>query len=147
MRPRPALVTALALPALLFSLAACGDAEPADVADGPTETADGDDTAGGDDPPGSDLAGDDALEPRVQQAIDALVADEGIDRDGVELVSAERVTWPDGALGCPEPDMMYTQALVDGYRIVLAVDGSEVVFHGADGEAPFRCEDPQPPVG
>jgi hypothetical protein len=150
MRPRPALVTALALPVLLLGLAACGDAEPSsDVADGPAEpdSSAPDDAADGDDATGSDLTGDDALEPLVERAIDALVADEGVDRDAVELVSAARVIWSDGALGCPAPDMMYTQALVDGYRIVLAVDGAEVAFHGADGEAPFRCDDPQPPVG
>ena len=34
-------------------------------------------------------------------------------------VSAAAVTWSDGSAGCPEPGMMYTQALVPGYRIVL----------------------------
>ena len=150
MRRLPVLVAALTLPALLVGLAACGDAEPAsDVGDEPTERdgPDADDPADVDDASGSDVAGDGSLEPQVQEAIELLAADSAVDRDTVELVSAERVTWPDGALGCPEPDMMYTQALVEGYRIVLAVDGDEVAFHGADGEVPFRCDDPQPPVG
>ena len=29
----------------------------------------------------------------------------------------EAVTWADGSLGCPEPGMKYTMALVPGYRI------------------------------
>jgi hypothetical protein len=40
--------------------------------------------------------------------------------------------------------MMYTQALVDGYRIVLRVGGDEVTYHGANGKPPFRCDHPNP---
>jgi hypothetical protein len=66
--------------------------------------------------------------------------------EDAEAIVAERVTWSDGSLGCPEPDVMYTQALVDGYRIVLLTEEGEVAFHGADGEPPIRCEDPQEPL-
>ena len=83
------------------------------------------------------------LAAEADAAIAHARADGGSD---VEVVRAERVTWPDGALGCPDEDGMYTQALVEGYRIVLAVDGREVHFHGAEGEEPFRCDEPQPPV-
>lgn len=58
----------------------------------------------------------------------------------VEVVAAHDVTWPDGSLGCPEPDMSYTQALVDGYRVELAIDGDTYTYHGAAGEDPFLCE-------
>ena len=37
--------------------------------------------------------------------------------------------------------MMYTQALVDGYRLTLEVNGQRVEYHGADGQPPFLCED------
>ena len=43
--------------------------------------------------------------------------------EDVTVVSYEDVTWPDGALGCPEPGMSYTQALVPGARLVLEADG------------------------
>ena len=43
----------------------------------------------------------------------------GVDPDDLEVISAEEVTWPDGSLGCPEPGMSYTQALVDGSKVVL----------------------------
>jgi hypothetical protein len=82
--------------------------------------------------------------------VDLAVVEAGgefdVDPDSIEVVSAEEVTWPDGALGCPEPDGMYTQALVEGYRIVLDVDGQEVHYHGARGEPPFYCADPQDPA-
>jgi hypothetical protein len=35
------------------------------------------------------------------------------------VVRAESVVWNDGSLGCPEPGMMYTQALVNGYWVVI----------------------------
>jgi hypothetical protein len=62
-----------------------------------------------------------------------------ISEDEIEVLEAQRVTWPNGALGCPEPDMMYTQALVGGYYIKLQA-GSEVhAYHaGRDGH-PFFC--------
>ena len=41
-----------------------------------------------------------------------------------ELVSAEAVTWPDSSLGCPSPGVSYTQALVDGMRVIVSVAGT-----------------------
>lgn len=35
------------------------------------------------------------------------------------IVRAEAVVWNDGSLGCPEPGMEYTQALVNGYWVVI----------------------------
>lgn len=70
----------------------------------------------------------------------------GLAEDDIELEELSMVTWPDGAIGCPQPDVMYTQALVDGYRIVLDAGGTQLVYHGAIGEDPFLCEDPQEPV-
>jgi hypothetical protein len=94
---------------------------------------------------GSGVQGAGALEPRVQEAIAQLV-DDGTDRDAIELVGAEPVVWSDGSIGCPEPGVLYTQALVEGYRIVLAVDGEEVAFHGAGNNPPFRCDGPVAPA-
>jgi len=66
--------------------------------------------------------------------------------DDVRIVSAEEVTWPDGSLGCPQPGMAYTQALVPGFRVVLDVAGEEQHFHAAQGGEFNFCDDPQPPV-
>lgn len=35
----------------------------------------------------------------------------------LELRRSESITWPDGSLGCPEPGVFYTQALVPGYWV------------------------------
>jgi pyruvate/2-oxoglutarate dehydrogenase complex dihydrolipoamide acyltransferase (E2) component len=159
--------TLASLPALLLVLAACGG--PADTVDLPSDPDDEDampDVPEEPDDPASEPEeepvtppDDDAEEPRrptvdderlavpVELAIADAAADLGIDEAAIELVSAAAVTWPDGAIGCPEPDAFYTQALVDGYRIVLEVDGEQLHYHGAWGDPPFRCDDPAEPLG
>lgn len=70
----------------------------------------------------------------------------GVEPDEVTILAAESVTWSDGSLGCPEPGMMYTQALVPGYRVVLEAGGTEMHFHASErGDIQF-CENPRPPV-
>jgi hypothetical protein len=67
--------------------------------------------------------------------------------DAVEVVQAEAVTWNDGSLGCPEPGMSYTQALVDGYQVILRAGGDELDYR-VGGEGGFRiCEGGGRPSG
>lgn len=80
----------------------------------------------------------------VAEAIADLARATGVDPDDVQVVAYDQVTWRDGSLGCPEPGKMYTQALVDGYRIVLRADGMDVHYHGSTGGSPFRCDRPNP---
>ena len=67
--------------------------------------------------------------------------------DAVEVIQAEAVTWNDGSLGCPEPGMFYTQALVDGYHVILRAGDEELDYRvGAAGG--FRvCEGGGRPSG
>lgn len=57
----------------------------------------------------------------------------------IEVVSHEEVTWPNGGLGCPDPDMSYTQALVNGERIVLRADGVQYEYHSGGSRPAFYC--------
>jgi len=63
------------------------------------------------------------------------------------IVRAETAVWNDGSLGCPETGMQYTQALVNGYWVVIEADGKKYDFRvGRDGS--FRLCPPgqgQPP--
>ena len=45
--------------------------------------------------------------------------------DDPTIVAAGAVTYNDGSLGCPQPGQMYTQALVDGYRVIVELEGQE----------------------
>ena len=81
----------------------------------------------------------------VDQAKADLTKRLGVDAAQVTVVSSEDVTWPDGSLGCPEPGMYYTQALVPGNRTVLEAGGKQYSYHSGAHRAPFLCEQPQPP--
>ena len=66
----------------------------------------------------------------------------GVGAESLLLISAESVTWSDGSLGCPQPGMMYTQALVPGYRIRLRGPDGEMDYHASARGALVLC-----PVG
>jgi len=61
------------------------------------------------------------------------------------VVRAEAVTWGDGSLGCPQPDMMYTQALVDGYWVVLQQGDQTLDYRASEGGFFLLCEGQQLP--
>jgi hypothetical protein len=63
----------------------------------------------------------------------------GVPIHSMDIVQAEAVTWPDGSLGCPEPGIAYTQALVEGYRVVLNVDGTTYDYHAAQDGRFLLC--------
>ncbi len=55
-----------------------------------------------------------------QEIISMVMADAaGSDDSAFEVLLAETEVWSDGSLGCPEPGVSYTQALVDGYQVII----------------------------
>ena len=90
----------------------------------------------------------DAVPQAILEAILKEVAGlAGVDRDQVMIERAESVVWNDGSLGCPEPGMAYTQALVNGYWIVVEAAGKKYDFRVGSGGS-FRLCPPgqgQPP--
>jgi hypothetical protein len=55
------------------------------------------------------------------------------------VLRAERVTWPDGSLGCPQPGRMYTMALVPGYRIRIQAGAEQFDYHASLRGQPTLC--------
>ena len=39
------------------------------------------------------------------------------------------MTWPDGSLGCPQPGINYTMALVPGYQIIVRAGEQRLDYH------------------
>lgn len=60
-----------------------------------------------------------------------VAAQQGVNASDVKVVTAQAVNWPNGALGCPQPGMMYTQAIVPGYRVELEVAGKRFAYHAS----------------
>jgi hypothetical protein len=63
----------------------------------------------------------------------------GVAESGVVLTRAERVTWNDGSLGCPQPGMNYSQALMPGYRVVARTAEQELTYHTDELRGAIAC--------
>lgn len=74
-----------------------------------------------------------------QAGIRADLAKRGITAE-FTVTSATAVTWPDGSWGCPEPGMVYTQALVAGVRAIVNVAGTSYDYRFGPGPIPRLCE-------
>ncbi|MFN8501678.1 hypothetical protein [Kouleothrix sp.] len=65
----------------------------------------------------------------------------------IELQSANREEWPDGALGCPADGMAYPQVVTPGFRLVFTSDNqaqSYEVHTGMGTSQLILCADGQP---
>jgi len=81
-----------------------------------------------------------AIPPGAQPAVDAALADAAT-RFSVQaaVVKVERVTWRDGSLGCPQPGMAATQALVPGWRVQLAAGERSFDYHASEQGRVVYC--------
>jgi hypothetical protein len=82
-----------------------------------------------------------------QGILKEIAGSAGVGRDQIAIERAQSVVWSDGSLGCPEPGMMYTQALVNGYWVVIEAGGQKYDFRVGSGGS-FRLCPPgqgQPP--
>lgn len=141
MRNRTAIVAVLAC--LLLASACGGDTEvtsaSADGAESDGEATDG---------PGEDVTTTQLEDTSGERsgagtvATDLLAADRGINRDTITVVEVEEVQWPNGSLGCPKPDFIYTQAVVPGIRVILEAAGETYSYHGTTEADLFLCDQP-----
>jgi hypothetical protein len=69
-----------------------------------------------------------------------LAAEQGVSPGDVKVIAAQSVNWPNGALGCPKPGRMYTQAIVPGYRVELEAAGRRFTYHASTRGSFKRCD-------
>jgi hypothetical protein len=69
-----------------------------------------------------------------------LASEQGVTAAEVKVISAQSVNWPNGALGCPKPGRMYTQAIVPGYRIELEAAGKQFTYNASARGGYKRCD-------
>ena len=81
--------------------------------------------------PDMPASGIQTLQAVVETVLTEASRQTGLDRESLEVLSAEAVTWPDGSLGCPKPGMMYTQALVPGYRVQIRAGERVLDYHAS----------------
>lgn len=146
--PTPRLTVTL----LLLLLAGCGGTTGEPASPEPSPTAPDDPTSMPTDQPPTDDE-----EPTVPSDVPDAVIDRVLSMAGdatgaavedVEVLRAQAVTWRDGSLGCPEPGQVYTQALVEGYWVVVRTDGRELDYRAGPDGTPRLCEGGGgPPLG
>ncbi len=65
-----------------------------------------------------------------------------IDIDDIELISAQKVTWPNSSAGCPKPHRSYMPRLTEGALIRLRAAGEVYEYHSKASGPPFLCQRP-----
>jgi hypothetical protein len=85
------------------------------------------------------MAATGGLRAKVDWALQDAAQRTRLDPSQLRVALAEAVTWPDSALGCPEPGRQYAQALVSGYRIRIQAGGETLEYHGSLRGQPFFC--------
>lgn len=85
---------------------------------------------------------DPGLQPFVDQARADLASLLNVDPQSLTTHAAVLVTWPDASVGCPKPDMRYTQAAIDGSIIELTYASQTYRYHAGGRSGPFLCQTP-----
>jgi hypothetical protein len=70
----------------------------------------------------------------------------GVMPEKIVVIQAQAIVWNDGSLGCPQPGVMYTQALVKGYWVILEVDETKFDYRVTDTGYFFLCENGLSPI-
>ncbi len=74
------------------------------------------------------------------KSIAAVLTKRGLDPETSKVVSAEAIEWPNGALGCPQKGMFYTDAIEPGMRVIVEAAGESYDFRFGSTEVPVLCE-------
>jgi hypothetical protein len=73
----------------------------------------------------------------------AVVADAArrfsVSENEVVLINAERLTWSDGAMGCPAPGQVYTQVQVPGFRVTARTTAGQMLYHTDSRATAVTC--------
>lgn len=81
-----------------------------------------------------------ALVAQARLAVTDLAQRLKIDPDGIGVIEARVVIWPNGSLGCPRPGMGYRQVPQEGALIRLSAQGREYAYHSGSRQQPFLCD-------
>ncbi|HTP07684.1 MAG TPA: hypothetical protein VMP08_05510, partial [Anaerolineae bacterium] len=69
------------------------------------------------------------LTPAQRAVRQALMTAVNVPIDRIKLISTEAVQWPDGCLGIVRMGVMCIRGPINGFRIILEVNGQQYEFH------------------
>jgi hypothetical protein len=76
----------------------------------------------------------------LSTVVSHLAAELGRSPTSIDVVRVEQVTWRDGSLGCPKPGMSYTQALIEGFWVILTAEGRTYDYRVGRSGIFLRCD-------
>jgi hypothetical protein len=130
---------------VVLTLAACSASSGGAASDPPDPTDSGEASPGATQgtSPGLSLPTDAGVPIDLLQTVVAdAAARASVEPGDVRISKAQPMSWSDGSLGCPQPDMFYTQAVVEGYWVVVEAGGQSWDYRSGS-QRDFRlCEDP-----
>ena len=66
----------------------------------------------------------------------------GVELSDVQVVKAQAVIWNDSSFGCPQPEGVYTEALVNGYWVIFRVGAVQYDYRASDEGIFILCAVP-----
>jgi hypothetical protein len=82
----------------------------------------------------------------IDSILKDLAGKTGAQISNMTIVQSPAVVWNDGSLGCPQPGGIYTQALVNGYWIILEIAGKKFDYRATEAGYFILCENGIPPI-
>jgi len=122
---------AAALPGLATALGEEADKSEQDLTDAPTPAP----TPTRESPSMHTAVPKEILEPVLIKAAELAK----VTREQLMIERAQPAVWNDGSLGCPQPGTSYTQALVNGYWVVIKAAGQTYDFRIGRGGSFQLC--------
>ncbi|RMG94697.1 MAG: hypothetical protein D6706_13425 [Chloroflexi bacterium] len=84
------------------------------------------------------------LKTFIQTLKEDLANRKNLNIEDIQVITIEEVTWPDSGIGCPQPGMMYLTVLTPGYKVILAADNQQYIYHSKDTTYFVLCENNKP---
>ena len=83
-----------------------------------------------------------SVEAKVAQALGKKI---GVDASKLMLTAKAAQEWPDSALGCPAPGMMYSQVVTPGFKLTYSNGAKTYEVHtDQSGDRAVLCQNKQP---
>jgi hypothetical protein len=70
----------------------------------------------------------------------------GVSQEKISVVQAQEILWSDGSMGCPKPGVFYTQAMVNGFQVILEVGDQKYDYHASETGYYVLCESGLPNI-
>lgn len=91
--------------------------------------------------PVASISPEPAAQPAVDKAMEEAVKHTSLAPADIKVVQVEAREWPDSALGCPQPGLMYSQIVTPGYLVVVQAGTRVLEYHSDTRGRVVLCQE------